>query len=159
MRRAACFVSFCLLPLFVYSIDRVNCSLQAVWRWRFWSLFMINIFTSQLALKNLQLSLLLKFDGSCILFSYIGKSRSFKWNKIRDVSSLIAKSYGKHWWKKGKVPTYSIKSIGIVLKNSWNELFLKNLHILVPSYSFNASYNTKNMIKNKRKYFSTTWKK
>jgi hypothetical protein len=30
---------------------------------------MINIFTSQLALKNLQLSLLLKFDGSCILFS------------------------------------------------------------------------------------------
>jgi hypothetical protein len=30
---------------------------------------MINIFTSQLALKNLQLSLLWKFDGSCILFS------------------------------------------------------------------------------------------
>jgi hypothetical protein len=41
-------------------------------------------------------SLLWKFDGSCILFSYIGKSRSLKWHKIRDVSSLIAKSYGKH---------------------------------------------------------------
>jgi hypothetical protein len=60
---------------------------------------------------------------------------------------LIAKSYGKHWWKKEKVPTYSIKSTGIVLKNSWNELFFKNLHILVHYYSFNASYKTKNMIK------------
>jgi hypothetical protein len=30
---------------------------------------MINIFTGWLALKNLQLSLLWKFDGSCILFS------------------------------------------------------------------------------------------
>jgi hypothetical protein len=30
---------------------------------------MINIFTGQLALKNLQLSLLWKVDGSCILFS------------------------------------------------------------------------------------------
>ncbi len=159
MRRAACFVSFCLLPLFVYNIDWVNCSLQAVWHERFWSLFMINIFTSQLALKNLQLSLLLQFDGSCILFSCIGKSRSLQWHKIRVVSSLIAKSYGKHKWKKGKVPTYSIKSIGIVLKNSWNELFKKNLHILVPSYSFDASHKTKNTIKNKRKYFSTTWKK
>jgi hypothetical protein len=51
---------------------------------------------ARLALKNLQLSLLWNFDGSCILFSNIGKSRSLKWHKIRDVSSLIAKFYGKH---------------------------------------------------------------